>query len=649
MNAHKILIVDDDSITAVFLEDALRRRGYEVTSIAPSGERAIEDIKINKPDLVIMDVTLEGGMDGIETADYIRNNFQLPVIYMSAHAEQSVIDRAKATEPYGYIIKPFTERELEVTLDIAIYKHKTDMLLKKTNDELREKEERLRIITESISEVFWMYDPEIDKMHYVSPAYEHIWGRSVTSLYENPMSSFTDAIHPDDRGRVIATLELEKIGKPFDIEYRIVRPDGAVRWIWDRGVPVLDNNGRITQYSGIARDITRRKVVQRKLQDSEEFLSSIVENIPYMIFVKDAKELRFIRFNKAGERLLGYGRDALVGKNDYDFFPKGEADFFTGQDMDVIVSKKPVDIPEEIIKTRFLGERVLHTKKMPILDGEGNTRYLLGISEDITDRKRELKELMEAKEAAVAANSVKSDFLANMSHELRTPLNSIIGFSEILEDELPGSLNEQQHENIRYILKAGRHLLSLINDILDLAKVESGKMEMEFESVSLRELLEQSLVMHRERALRNGVSLSIEMPPDRETRKTSTEISIEADERKLKQILFNLIGNAVKFTPRGGLVSVVARKPADKDEIEIGVIDTGIGISPDDIPKLFKEFSQLESVSSKKYEGTGLGLALSKKLVELHNGRIWVESAVGKGSNFTFTIPVGQPRTEDIG
>ena len=289
-----------------------------------------------------------------------------------------------------------------------------------------------------------------------------------------------------------------------------------------------------------------------------------------------------------------------------------------------------------------------------------------GLVVDITERKR-LQELEIARLSAESANRAKSDFLANMSHELRTPMNSIIGFSEILKDELYGGLNEKQQEYVKNIFSSGKHLLNLINDILDLSKVESGRMELELSSVSVRGCLNASVVMLREKAMKCGIRLDCEIAPD-------ADIEIEADERKVKQIMFNLLSNAVKFTPEEGSVHVYARrvqsaefgvKPPpqpplgkggiegrvvsehrtlhaerDADLIEISVADTGIGIKPEDLPKLFSEFTQLESAYTKQHEGTGLGLALSKRLVELHRGKIWVESELGKGSRFRFTVPV---------
>lgn len=295
-----------------------------------------------------------------------------------------------------------------------------------------------------------------------------------------------------------------------------------------------------------------------------------------------------------------------------------------------------------------IGHKIMLLNARRITQKEIGSQLILLAIEDITEKTRLRRELAErtrfaekAQSEAEAATRAKSDFLANMSHELRTPLNSIIGFSEVLEDELLGPLNASQREDIQYILKAGRHLLSLINDILDLSKVESGKMKLEVERVPLREMLETMLAMHREKASRHGISLDLQMEP-------VMGMVIEADERKLKQILFNLLSNAVKFTPDGGSVRVMAREITGAPEIEISIEDTGIGIKREDIPKLFKEFTQLDSVYDKAYEGTGLGLALTKKLVELHGGRMQVSSEFGKGSRFAFVMPVRQGRRNNV-
>jgi signal transduction histidine kinase len=227
-----------------------------------------------------------------------------------------------------------------------------------------------------------------------------------------------------------------------------------------------------------------------------------------------------------------------------------------------------------------------------------------------------------------AASRHKSEFLANMSHELRTPLNAIIGFSQVLRQRLFGEVNEKQEEYLDDILSSGHHLLDLINDVLDLSKVEAGQVELDVASFSLREALERGVVMVRERATKNGVAISLEPAQEVDL--------VEGDERRLRQVIFNLLSNAVKFTPRGGSV-VVASGRVD-GEVQVSVRDTGPGIAPEDQERIFEEFQQTD-VGAQQREGTGLGLALSKRLVELHGGRIWVESEPGHGSRFVFSLP----------
>ncbi|MFH1778163.1 MAG: ATP-binding protein [Candidatus Omnitrophota bacterium] len=252
------------------------------------------------------------------------------------------------------------------------------------------------------------------------------------------------------------------------------------------------------------------------------------------------------------------------------------------------------------------------------------------LNAEVAERRKREKELEEAKKAAEIANHAKSDFLANMSHELRTPLNAIIGFSEVLRDEGFGKVNEKQREYIIDILDSGKHLHSLINDLLDLSKIESGKVKLYLTEVNFKELIENSVVMIKEKALKHGIKISVDIKDNVE--------NIRADERSIKQVIYNLLSNAVKFTPDGGDVGIEAQQ-TDK-ELLVTVWDTGIGIEDKDKNKIFKAFEQIDSGISRQYEGTGLGLALSKKIVELHGGRIWFESeGENRGAKFNFTIP----------
>jgi len=243
---------------------------------------------------------------------------------------------------------------------------------------------------------------------------------------------------------------------------------------------------------------------------------------------------------------------------------------------------------------------------------------------EIEDKSREIE----------TANRHKSEFLANMSHELRTPLTAIIGFSEVLSEKMFGELNDKQDEYMDDIVSSGRHLLSLINDILDLSKVEAGRMELDLTKFDVPTAIDNALILIRERATRHGITL----------RHTVDEQlgEILGDERKFKQILLNLLSNAVKFTAEGGHIDVDAA--LTREAVEISVSDTGSGIAPENQETIFEEFRQVGTDNSKKREGTGLGLTLTRKFVELHGGKIWVESAVGKGSTFTFTLPLNQEK-----
>jgi two-component system, NtrC family, sensor kinase len=243
---------------------------------------------------------------------------------------------------------------------------------------------------------------------------------------------------------------------------------------------------------------------------------------------------------------------------------------------------------------------------------------------------RLFREIEDKSRQIEAANRHKSEFLANMSHELRTPLNAIIGFSEVLGERMFGELNEKQAEYTDDILSSGRHLLSLINEILDLSKVEAGRMELEVATFDLPLAIDNARTFVRERATKHGINLDVTVD--------ERLGDFVGDERKIKQILLNLLSNAVKFTPEGGRIGIKARQA--NGSVEISVSDTGIGIAPEDQPKIFEEFRQVGSDYAHKVEGTGLGLTLAKKFVELHGGRIWVESEVGKGSRFIFTLPI---------
>jgi len=283
---------------------------------------------------------------------------------------------------------------------------------------------------------------------------------------------------------------------------------------------------------------------------------------------------------------------------------------------------------------RILGT-VLLVRKTPGAFHEEQVRLLTTFANQTTiaiEHARLYRDLIEKGRQLEAASRHKSEFLANMSHELRTPLNAILGFSEVLWERMFGDLNEKQAEFVQDILGSGRHLLSLINDILDLSKVEAGRMDLHLTSFDLPLAIESAVSLIRERAARQGIALTVAAD--------ESLGEMVADERKVRQILLNLLSNAVKFTPAGGRVEVKAERAGDW--AELSVRDTGIGIAPEDQAAVFEEFRQVGGPAAQQLEGTGLGLALAKRFVELHGGTIGVQSEVGKGTTFTFTLPLRQ-------
>ena len=417
-------------------------------------------------------------------------------------------------------------------------------------------------------------------------------------------------------------------------EINVVSTFGKKVWVDCRIQPIQLNGEKhlLVQFF----DLTERKTAEEELHRISNLLDMIIENIPDMIFLKDTKELRFVRLNKAGENLLGYSREELLGKNDYDFFPREQADFFTEKDRMVLRLMEIVDIPEEELQTLHKGMRTIHTKKVPLFDSAGEPEFLLGISEDVTElkqiEKEKLQALRDAKESAEAASRAKSEFLANMSHEIRTPMNAITGMAYLV---MQTDLNPQQHTYITRLRSAANSLLGILNDILDFSKIEAGEMELEAVNFDLNKLLNAVRDVVSVKAEEKNLELSFSKSQD-------TPVFLIGDPLRLGQILNNLVGNAIKFTEKGRIVISVSQalqvpKP-DHVALTFSVTDTGIGMGKNQLEHIFTPFTQADSSVSRNYGGTGLGLSIVSRLLELMGSRIEVVSRPGHGSTFTFTV-----------
>ena len=536
----------------------------------------------------------------------------------------------------GDLIDGFNEMLGQIQLrdkQLGRYREELEEKVALRTAELMEQEERTRIILSAAGDGILTFDGG-GAIESFNPAAEHIFGYASAEVTGKQVAILTPVEHKYQIREFVE--KYLNVPGSRDSGYRTeaigLHSDGR-RIPLELAINEFFLHGR-QMFACVLRDITKRKEIEGQLLK----LSRAVEQSPVSVVIT-SRDGTIEYVNPRFVEMTGYTLHEAVGQNPRILKTGAHDDDFYKNLWNTVLAG---DLWQgEFCNRKKNGETYWeHALVAPVRDAKGEITHFVSIKEDITESRRAAEELRAAKEAAEAANRAKSDFLANMSHELRTPLNSVIGFSGVLVKEFYGKLNEKQSEYVRYIGESGKHLLGLINDILDLSKVEAGKMKLEAAPVALTDVIQASVAMLKERAMKNDIRLSVEIGP-------GLEETIEADERKVKQILFNLLSNAVKFTPEGGSVTLAASK--EEDAVHVCVADTGIGIKPEDMQKLFTEFTQLESTYTKKYDGTGLGLALTKKLVELHGGRIWVESEEGKGSRFYFTLPCRpEPFSEDV-
>ncbi len=510
-----------------------------------------------------------------------------------------------------------------------------------------ESERRFRAVVEDQTDLICRFEPD-GRLTFVNEAFCRFHRKSATELIG---TNFFQTLSEEDAAIPLNCINSLPAGQPvISFDHRLSSPDELEVWHQYRVRRLFHEKTDTWEFQAVIQDITQRKRSEEALRGSEGKYRSLIDHIPDVVWTADANaELIYISGN--ADKVLGFGLEELLdlgGQFWMERIHPEDAPRVTLAYQKLFSGGEKFDVEYRICRKD--GEWIwLHNCALVTRLREGSM-CADGIFKDITQRRLAEAAIQQSKEAAEAANQAKSQFLANMSHELRTPLNAIIGFSEILADQAFGELNERQVKYSNNILNSGRHLLQLINDILDLAKVEAGRVELSCSTFDVGKSLSEVKTIVKTLAYKKHLALEVE---------TALALpSLYADEAKFKQIMYNLLSNAIKFTPDGGKVYITATvqtatgTASGKAEqfLQIAVSDTGIGIQAKDQERVFKEFEQVDSSYGRQQQGTGLGLALTKRLVEMHGGRIWVESAgiEGKGSTFTFLMPIPQPETGPV-
>ena len=628
-----VLIVEDSADDAHFILRELQKAGYNVEAERVETKAAMQAaLARQKWDVILSDYSMPhfSAMAALETLK--ASGQDIPFIVVSGTiGEETAVVMLKGGA-HDFIVKGKLARLIP-----AIEREMRDAEVRRSR---REAESRYRLLLERLPVIVYVRPANhVHDTTYVSPQIQTILGYSPEEWLEDP-HFWQTRLHPNDRDGVLHAFEESgRTAAPASMEYRMRRRDGSVVWFHDQTVLVRDEKGQPLYWQGVKIDITQRKEAEVQASQSEERFSKAFRASPIAISLTRISDGLFTDVNNSFLHLLGYSREEVVGRTalDLSIYPNAE-------ERTKLIEKLLTqgDLRDYEMTTRTKSGEVIHvlfSTELIELNGEA---HALATILDITERKRAEAEILrlnaelerrvdERTRELERALRAKDEFLASMSHELRTPLNAILGLSESLAEYAAGPLNEKQSRYVRTISESGNHLLSLINDILDLARIEASQIVLNITEVDVKQVCQASLRMINELALKKQQELTLEVD--------EAIGSIWVDERRLKQILVNLLSNAVKFTPAGGRLGLQVTGDRQEKRVMLSVWDNGIGIAADDLGRLFQPFVQLDSSLAREAPGTGLGLALVAQMARLHGGSVGVESQPNQGSRFTVTLP----------
>jgi len=525
-------------------------------------------------------------------------------------------------------IVPFLDQDGLPYQYIAIRSEVTER--KRMAERVAASERQYRSVVNSVKEVIFRVDAA-GQWVFLNPAWEDISGYSIEETLGRAQTEFilVDDMAEDAAWEIVDQPRESRHNDAWRYEAKILGKSGAVRYVEVFARVDIDDEGTLIGATGTMNDVTERRHAVQQMRDNLDFVDALVESTPMPVYLKDAAG-HFTRFNKAFLNVFKVRADQWLGKRPQDIWGEEAAQLHIDTDAEMYRTLEPQSYEASLP----LGDgRTIYAlvSKSPLVKRDGTVMGLVGTAVDITERKHAEIELLQAKEAAEAANRAKSEFLANMSHEIRTPMNGVMGMTDLVLDT---DLNPQQREYLEVVKSSANALLQVINDILDFSKIEAGKLEFEHIPLDLTRLLSDTLRVLALKAKGKGLELALEIEPDFPHR-------LLGDPGRWRQVVTNLVDNAIKFTPKGEIiVSVRAERVGEAPWGVIQIRDSGIGIAADKLDLIFDAFSQEDSSTTRRFGGTGLGLSITRHLVTMMSGSIAVESTVGQGSTFTLRLPL---------
>lgn len=602
MTKERILIVDDENLCSELTQVMLLKTGYDVCAVATNGVEAVEMAVEMRPDLVLMDIRLGGEMTGIKAAEKILELIDMPIVYLSGLSDEVTIDSAKLTQPFGYIVKPFSIGELHSTIEIALYRHKMEK-------QLRERERSFRTLADNLPGILYRQQLADGRVDSFNDMIDVITGYAHEELPPVKMCGIGGIVVVEDCNKVLDTVkQAVDADLPFQTEYRIRHKNGQIRHVSEHGRVICDKTGRPVHIDGMIFDITDRKQAEEKLaaayktlDEKKTFFQSIINNIESGILVTDL-DLRIVLSNPYAWDLFNKTCEEVDGRFLRDICPEIADRIASGIDSDEIV-----------ISTSSLEQMVIGFSRF---NQKGANRETVGNIINFKDLTEVVAIRCELRQKERL--SAMGELVARVAHEMRNPLFGMTAVGQILEMEL--QLNPAQKQLIDSFQKEARRLNTLVEDLLECTR----ELRIRREKVNFKKIIEASIQVNEMFAKEKGIDITSGTPVQ--------DLWIWADPDKVEQILVNLLRNAIDATAPGGTIRLAVA--ADDRNVRIKVVDKGHGISDELVEKIFEVFY------TTKKNGTGMGLSISRNIAEAHGGTLTACNNEDGGATFTVTLPL---------